>query len=163
MATSWNIDNYPPEQIHCAAICAAEDAARVVAFIDAAGLRDSANKPFPFPPQFLLDLGAAFRLLTWEQLGIRLPPELGLPCGRDALLELLHRRTNTIADSRVAEPFGRLARAVFEVSTTHFVWNAKIADQADVRMVSDDQEEPFLTALAKVLWNHRLLPNRGDA
>src|SRR5262245_6438845 len=67
---------------------AERDADTVGMFLTALGLHATPARSIPLPATFLLDLGAALRLLAWEQAG--LPPQevAGLPPARQALTDV---------------------------------------------------------------------------
>src|SRR3954451_8327325 len=75
---------YPPELIARVAEQAARDADLTAHFLKGVGLAPPAGTTRPLPSGFLLELGAALRLLAWEVDGLDLN-ESGLPTARDAI------------------------------------------------------------------------------
>ena len=77
---------FPPELIARVAEQAARDADLTAHFLTAVGLGPPPGRARPLPGDFLLELGAAMRLLAWEVDGLDLH-ESGLPAARDAILQ----------------------------------------------------------------------------
>ena len=69
-----SLSQFPPDLVQAVAEDAAADADRVGQFLDALGLRPTgdgaAPAPLRLPSSFLIGLGAAMRLLAWEQRGL---------------------------------------------------------------------------------------------
>src|SRR5262245_23659798 len=74
-------DALPSELEVAVAVHAARDADHVCRFLDRLGLPATPEKPRPMPAGFLLDLGAALRLLAWEVQGIFIHREAGAARG----------------------------------------------------------------------------------
>src|SRR4051812_6170692 len=78
------LPDLPPDLTHAVARDAARDADRVGLSLGARGLAP----PLPLPAAFLLGLGAALRLLLWEQQGLDAHRQAGLPPARQALRDV---------------------------------------------------------------------------
>ena len=61
---------------------AEQDAELVAAFLQAIEVRACSRQPLALPESFLLELGAALRLLEWESHGFEFQSKGGLPPGR---------------------------------------------------------------------------------
>src|SRR5919107_152623 len=84
--------NAPTEAFHDALVEAvareaARDAENVAEFLRELGFVPSADRPVRLPPAFLLHLGAALRLWTWESSGLRVHRDSGLPGAEQAIIE----------------------------------------------------------------------------
>lgn len=77
--------DFPPELIESVATNAAADADRVGWLLDRVGLGPPPGGTRRLPGDFLLNLGAALRLLDWEQAGISVHRDAGLPTAADAV------------------------------------------------------------------------------
>src|SRR5262245_66603975 len=85
------LDQFPADLLQAVAQHAAADAERVVRFLDASGLRATrpgTGVPSALPTFFLMGLGAALRLLLWEEAGLHAHRDAGLPSAQEALREV---------------------------------------------------------------------------
>jgi hypothetical protein len=154
MPTATYLDQLPPDVVHAVAHAAARDAVRTVLFLDALGLRPPPGQVLPLPAGFLLDLGAALRLLIWSQAGINPRHVAGLPPAQEALRDVLLSLRQPPAGAAQAEAPGTLARRVMAAFVEHFAWCGPIELDADLTLGAAD-EEAVLEALADFLWAHR--------
>lgn len=142
------LPDYPPELIQAVVRNAARDADHVGVFLRALGLSASLEKPLSLPTHFLLELGAALRLLIWERQGFFIHQQAGLPAARQALRAVF---------SSLNDPTAALAELPYRVmclSVENFAWNAQEELGADV-CLEEAEEEMLLEALADFLWAHR--------
>jgi hypothetical protein len=148
---------FHPDLIRAIKEDAERDADLVGAFLDVTGLAPSGRRPqgapLAVPGDCLLRLGAALRLSLWEQLGIRLHLDHGLPPARQALIDVLRTATGQ-AQAEAAERARSLAGRVLALSVEHLAWNGRVELGADVVLGAADQEQ-LLEALADYLWTHR--------
>ena len=75
--TDNSLAAYPPELITGVAEQAARDADLTAHFLTAVGLAPAPGKVRRLPSEFLLELGAAMRLLAWEVDGLDLQVRAG--------------------------------------------------------------------------------------
>jgi len=104
---------YPPELIARVAEQAARDADLTGYFLKGVGLAPPAGTNRLLPRDFLLELGAAMRLLAWEVEGLELH-ESGLPTAQDAILEVFQDATRRLHDPSAPAP--SRAQAVFRLT-----------------------------------------------
>src|SRR5437868_5648101 len=95
---------YPPELIERVADQAARDAQLAANILDEAGLAPSPGGVRSFPAEFLLELGAAARLLAWESAGLELHRQAGLPAAREALQMAFRDAARRLADPATIAP-----------------------------------------------------------
>ena len=108
----------------------------------------------PLPAAFLLDLGAALRLMAWEQAGINPQHVAGLPPAQEAIRDVLLSLRQPPTGAAQADAPGTLARRVGAAFFEHFAWCGLGELDADVTLGAAD-EEAVLEALADFLWAHR--------
>src|SRR3954467_4937985 len=114
--TDNSLAAYPPELIARVAEQAARDADLTAYFLKAVGFIPPPGTTIFLPGEFLLELGAAMRLLAWEVDGLDLH-EFGLPTARDAILQAFRDATRRIDDP--SSPAPSLRRAVFRITVEH--------------------------------------------
>jgi hypothetical protein len=157
-----DLSTFPTDLVRATVLNAARDAEYAARLLELLGQTPAgrwfAEKPV-LPPAFLLCLGAAMRLLMWEQNSIRIHLAAGLPPAREALRDVFHSPIDPEAASRIED----LPERVFRLSVEHFAWAGRIELAADVTLDPVD-EEMALEALADFLWNYRNLgqPQRRD-
>ena len=143
---------FPTELVTAVVGEASRDAERVDVFLKRLGLENCANRTVQLPAHFFLDLGAALRLLDWEERGIGVHLDVGLPPARQAVREVLLSLT-AMPDSP-STPADSLAYRVMIVFIEHFAWSGCAELGADVTL-GETHEEAFLELLADFLWEHR--------
>jgi hypothetical protein len=152
-----SLSAFHPDLIRAVVQDAERDADLVVAFFDVTGLAPSGRRrqdaPLALPGDCLLGLGAALRLSLWEQQGIRVHLDHGLPPARQALIDVLHTATGQ-AEAEAAERARSLASRVVALSVERLAWNGRVELDVDVVLGEADQEA-LLEALADFLWTHR--------
>ena len=152
-----SLSAFHPDLIRAVKGDAERDADLVGAFLAVTGLAPSGRRtrgaPLAVPGLCLLRLGAALRLSLWEQLGIRVHLDHGLPPARQALIDVLHTATGQ-AEAEAAERSRSLASRVLNLSVERLAWNGRAQLGADVVLGAADQEQ-LLEALADYLWAHR--------
>jgi hypothetical protein len=131
---------------------AARDADRVCLFLGFLGLRGSPENPMPMPAVFLLHLGAASRLLTWE-LQSFLDRTAGLPEARQAIRDAFQSLHDPKADA------ADLCVKVLRHSLERFAWNGRRDLDADVALDDLTGDDAALDALAEFLWASRHFNN----
>src|SRR5436190_11921557 len=124
MSATPYLSNLPPDLVTAVAVEAARDAEYVVLFLDefldAMGLRPAVGERIPFPAAFLLDLGAALRILSWEQAGLHPQEVAGLPSAHEALENVLGSLQPESLVTEVANPRSTLAFRVLVAFVEHF-------------------------------------------
>ena len=157
VASPLSLSAFHPDLIRAVKGDAERDADLVGAFLAVTGLAPSGRRPqgapLALPGDCLLRLGAALRLSLWEQLGIRVHLDHGLPPARQALIDVLRTATGQ-AEAEAAERARSLAGRVLALSVAHFGWAGRIELGADVVLGAADQEQ-LLEELAAYLWRHR--------
>lgn len=140
---------FPPEQIRCAEDGANRDAEQVAAFLSGFGFT-AEDGPLELPEEFLVELAAAVRLLSWELQGFDVHRKAGLPSADDAIIAVFLRHLKAEApDAHFAPP-----KVVLGLMLDRFAWTGPaeldgevLLDQPDVDSWADD--------LATLLWNLR--------
>jgi hypothetical protein len=150
--------HFPAELIESVTRDAESDAERVFEFLDLIGLRpvgEGADRiPVKLPAYFLLRLAATLRLWSWEQKGLLVHQEAGLPSATDALRELgrsialpgsLHEEKQT-AD--------QLSQGVLRVAIDRLAWSGRAYLDTDLA-IGEPDEDTLVQAMADLLWAHR--------
>jgi hypothetical protein len=145
---AFSVADYPTEMVAAAAFEGARDADRVCRFLRYLGLDASPDRPRLMPPNFLLHLGAALRLLVWEVQGFFFHRAAGLPEARQAIRDAVLSLNNPNADST------ELCQTVFRLSIERFAWSGPPELGVDVTL-DEAQEDMLLNALADFLWTNR--------
>ena len=143
----------PPELVEATAREAARDADRVGQLLHELGFVPSPGRPVRLPAAFLLDLGAALRLLGWELGGLHVHRDAGLPPAEQAL----HDAFGLLAPKSGAEPRHsvELSRKVVALFAERFAWLGRHDLDADVMLDDHVDEDDLVGALAELLWNAR--------
>jgi hypothetical protein len=128
-------------------------------FLDRIETAYSHNRTYRIPLAAVLQLGAALRLLTWENAGITAHRSAGLPPAREALI------TAARVLAGVGSPDPEFPTRVLGVYLDCFAWDAPDILKADA-VVSPLQveEDVAVKAVAEFLWAARRprTPNRED-
>ena len=140
--------DFARDLVTAVAVDAARDASRVVLFLDALGLEATPEKPMSLPSRFLLQLGAALRLLDWEAQGFSFHRAVGLPEAR----EVIRHAFGSLNDSTV--DWKDLCVCVLRLSLERFAWHGWRDLGAPVA-IDDLDDEAALDALAEYLWATR--------
>ena len=156
MSMIGSILNLPNDLVRFVADDAARDANRVAIFLDVLGLQACPSKPITLPAGFLLDLGAALRLLLWERNGLRVHRDAGLPSAHEAIVSTFKGITNPNSCA-----WGELSLRVLVLSVEHFAWSARFELEADI-LLDTPEEEAALDAMAQFLWDHRHLRHESQ-
>jgi hypothetical protein len=127
---------------------AAADAHRVVVFLNALGLQGTPEKPLYLPARFLLYLGAALRLLSWELQGLHVHREAGLPDARRGIADAFQSLVDPAMDPNELE--GR----VLGVYVERFAWHAHRDLGAEVAL-DDLDDDAALDTVAEFVWAAR--------
>ena len=146
------IDPVPEELSEAVAREAARDAENVVLFLSELGFTPSGDRPVRLPAAFLLALGAALRLLTWESSGLHVHQDSGLPGAERAIIDAFGHLEDT-AEVEALPPV-ELPRRVVALFADRFAWHGRRDLDADV-VLDDYDDEAALDALAQFLWEAR--------
>ena len=146
---SLDLSLLPPELIRSVAEDAASDADRAAFFLSEVGLALLPGQARRLPAHFLLDLGAAMRLLIWEQAGLTIHLEAGLPCAREATLQVFREALPEAGGST-----SWLAQAVFRLSVDRLAWSGRRDLDADILLDMPD-EDALVEVMARFLWANR--------
>src|SRR3954453_197751 len=117
--TENSLAAFPPELIARVAEQAARDADLAAEFLKGVGLDPPPGTTRALPGDFLLELGAAMRLLAWERDGLELR-DSGLPAPQAAILEAFQGAIRRIHDP--SSPAPSLGRIVFRISVELLAW-----------------------------------------
>jgi hypothetical protein len=149
---------FPHELVQAVAHDAAGDADLVALFLMAfskGGGWGNTNQTPRLPADFLLELAGTMRLLAWEQQGIRVHLEAGLPASGVALrgaFRLLRDR----AGGHLPESPELLLPRILRLFTGRFAWRARAELGAEV-LLGEADEDQLAEALADLLWENRHL------
>ena len=141
---------FPVELVEAVALEAEADADRVVEFLRELGMLRAEHPPVYFTADLLLFLGAVLRLNNWEELGLQIHLDAGLPTA-----------TKTLADAiRSVGELGKavypkdLPKAVTALFIERFAWHGRRDWDAAFALDALD-EETAVDALAELLWSRR--------
>jgi hypothetical protein len=148
--SSLSISDIPADMVAAVAANAARDADCVGLFLNRLGLGATPERPRPMPAAFLLHLGAALRLLTWEAQGFFFHRAAGLPEAPQPIRAAFESLAEPDADPT------ELCVAVLRLSVERFAWSGPPELGADVAL-DEAQEDALLEALADFLWARRSL------
>ena len=136
---------------------AADDADRVGHFLQAVGLipeqHGQTEAPVRLPMDQLLGLAAGLRLYAWEQNGLRIHREAGLPSAREVILKVL-RSGASMAGPATTNDGKLLWASVMALFMERFAWSGRADLGADI-LLGDAEDDTFIEALADFLWAHR--------
>ena len=113
----------PDELVEAMAREAARDAENVAVFLRELGFTPSDDRPVRLPAAFLLDLGAALRLLMWESSGLRVHQDSGLPGAERAIIDAFGHLDAT-AEVEALPPV-ELPRRVVALFADRFAWHGR--------------------------------------
>ena len=134
----------PPEMVAAAAVDAERQAQWVAQFLGALG--EGALPKNRLTWQFLLHLGAALRLLQWEEQGFVFHRQVGLPEAHQAIRDAM-------GSLKAADPTGFCVK-VLRLSIERFAWDGPRELGADMAL-DDWTEDTALDTLAEYLWATR--------
>jgi len=146
---------FPAEQVRYAGQCASIDADRVAAYLSRLGYKPTPENPIALPRGLLLDFDAIQRMRAWEEAGINVHRQAGLPSAEEADIDLT---ILCIASGRKiphSYVFGTLASKVFVPVWNRFVWEGLNLVGADIVLPFADNEDEMIDAIAEYLWNSR--------
>ena len=144
----FSIADLPADMVTAVEFDASRDADRVILFLNSLGLGASPEKPMSIPGVFLLHLGAALRLLSWEAKDFFFHFAAGLPKARQAIRDAFKSLDNPNADAT------ELCVAILRLSVERFAWSGPTDLGADVSL-DEVQEDILLDAMADFLWASR--------
>jgi hypothetical protein len=110
--------------------------------------------PLSFPANFLLELAAVLELGYWEQLGLSVHRDAGLPSYREAVTGLAGRVARGPAEFEGSDA-APLSRRVLCVWLERFAWNGQDLLQTEIALGDIDEENAFADLVAEFLWQHR--------
>jgi hypothetical protein len=139
-----SLSEYPIEMVSAVAIEAARQAELACAFLNFLGIPASKN----LPAAFLLHLGAAMRLISWESHGFFFHGDGSVPEGKEAIRDAFRSLAAPKAD-----PTG-LCVNVLRLSIERFAWTGQRDLHADMAL-DDITDDAALDALAEFLWASR--------
>ena len=142
----------PAELVEATAREAARDADRVGQLLHELGFVPSPDHPVRLPAAFLLDLGAALRLLDWELGGLHVHRDAGLPPAEQALHDAFRGLVESAGANGAADR--DLARRVVALFAARLAWHGRPELGAEVALDHLD-EDAMLDALAAFLWARR--------
>jgi hypothetical protein len=148
LQSAFSPNDLPAEMVAAVAADAARDADRVGLFLEQLGLGATPEKPRPLPAGFLMDLGAALRLLVWEAEGFFGHREAGLPTAEQAIRDAFRFLTDPEANP------AELSVLVLRLSVERFAWSGQPELGADIAL-DEAHEDVLLEALADFLWARR--------
>ncbi|MDB5312677.1 MAG: hypothetical protein JWO38_6879 [Gemmataceae bacterium] len=146
------VAHLPPELVRSVADDGVLDAHRVGTFLQALGLTPPPGRTYRIPLDVLLNLGAALRLVLWEEAGLTVHREAGLPAAGDALQTVFFDAVPEPGETRAPDPW--LFLAVFRLTVDRFAWSAPSLLAAEVLLDVPD-EETLVEAMAHLLWTAR--------
>jgi hypothetical protein len=149
---------FPPELITRALEQAVRDADLTAHILTHVGLGPPPGEVRHLPATFLLELGAACRLLAWEVAGLTFHCQAGLPSARDALRDAFRDAAARAADPSAPDPGPALSRAVFALTVDRLAWTGPAYLRAEVLLDTPD-EDALVEAMARFLWDHRHRPS----
>jgi hypothetical protein len=149
------MNQYPPEQVRYAGQCAEIDADRVIEFVRKLGITFFPEKPVRISKGLLLDFAAVLRMQSWEEAGIDVHRQAGLPSAEEAEICLGILCWATGRGIPHIYKFGRLADKVFDLMWNRFVWEGLDLVGADVLLPPLEDEDGMIEAIAEYLWNSR--------
>jgi hypothetical protein len=154
--TDNSLAAYPPELIARFAEQAAGDGDMTVHFLKVVGLAPPPGETLELPSDFLLELGAAMRLLAWERDGL-VVHESGLPTARDAIRQAFRGLLQCIQDPFSPAPASSLCRDVFRVTVERLAWVGPRDLHAEIVLDLPD-EDALVESMARFLWDRRRAP-----
>lgn len=152
---------FPPELISRVVEQAAQDAALVPPFLKAFGIVSAEGKPLSLPADFLREFAAATRLCVWEQQGLTLHQEAGLPSAGHAFQRVFREATARELDPLAPAPTSSLSLAVLKLTIESLAWAGPLYLNAEILLGMPD-EDTLVEAMARLLWAQRQAPPFQD-
>jgi hypothetical protein len=148
--------SFPDELLAAITLEAEADAERVAAFVRQLGIESSPESPFSASADLLLFLGAVLRLASWEESGLRIHLDAGLPTAVAAFVDAFH---SVVKQGKPT--VGRdLSNAVLALFIERFAWHGRSDWDAAIVLDSFD-EDTALDALAELLWRGNMVELGG--
>lgn len=133
---------------------AEQDAQNVAIFLRRLDPQQQCNGPPTYwPASFLIGLGAALRLLTWDLAGLTLHLESGLPHGEQAVRMVIMWCTSWKPEDRDRAVLDMVCRTI-DLARKRLVWESQTLIGSPIQMnaVCDAAfEDILLTAVARYL------------
>jgi hypothetical protein len=123
------------------------------AVYDRAGIDAATARSCPLPAGFLLDLGAVIQLALWEDAGLTVHIEAGLPTS-DVAAKELERRAKLGPSAFATVTRLDLWFKVKEIWAEHFAWQGEEMFGAEIALARID-DDVLVNALADFLWRNR--------
>lgn len=150
MAANQPTPFFPSELVRAVSLVAIRDAKNVGFFLRALGFQ---LQDLRLPVRFMLELGAALRLVIWEGLGLRVHLEAGLPSAHD-LLVCIFREVLSVDYKNPDGTNPPLLNKVLRLVIERFAWAGPQDLGADL-VLGEAEEEQLVEILATLVWNHR--------
>ena len=112
---------FPPELVGAAAAEAEADADRVVEFLRELGMLSEGHSPLFLSADLLLFLGAVLRLNSWEEVGLRVHLDAGLPTATKILADAIR---SAMELGRAVYP-KELSHSVTALFIERFAWHGR--------------------------------------
>jgi hypothetical protein len=146
----------PPDRVEALSRETERDAHRVAVFLGEFLQRVPFSIPpttWTFPSSFLLALGIGLRLLYWEDHGVIIHRDAGLPPAMKVICETFEQ----LPLKEDADRWSRAVRLFHEVTwlgAEHIAWHGQ-TEMGGEFVVGQVDEDVFLESLAQLLWHHR--------
>ncbi len=147
---------FAEELVEAATAEAEADADRVAEFLRELGMLRPGESSVHLSADLLLFLGAVLRLNYWEESGLQVHRDVGLPTASKILADAIRSVTET---GKAVYP-KELCNVVNALFIDRFAWHGRRDLDAAVVLDSFD-EDAALDALAELLWSQRLADRGG--
>jgi hypothetical protein len=145
---------YPPELIARVTEQATQDAENVAILLQAFSLAPSDGSKRSYPAEFLLEVGAAARVLVWEMHGIGLFQRGVRLTAGDILLRVFEDATRRLRDPSTPASTLEFVYVVFHLNTERLAWTGPRDLQAEI-MLDFPDEDVLVESMAQLLWDNR--------
>jgi hypothetical protein len=145
---------YPPELIARVTDQATQDAEIVIVLLQAFSLAPPDGSERFFPAEFLLEVGAAARVLAWEVQGIAFSQGGVRLTAGDILLRVFEDTARRLRDPSAPAARFDLVDAVFRLNMERLAWTGPRDLQAEI-MLDFPDEDALVESLAQILWDNR--------
>lgn len=138
--------------IESLAVSEANKAARVIALLTGRQANNPGNPQIFLPREFLIAVGLAVRLTSWERNQLSFHTEAGLPSGAELLLIAIRLRSGR----ELAGIAARTSSSSLQLFYTSFIWAAQTELNASIG-IRNDLSVDQLDLIADFLWDNRHL------
>lgn len=153
--------SFPPaELLQCIKANAERDAEAVAEFLRRFfSMAGTGKPPIKLSAAFLVGLGFALRLVTWEDQGHRIHLEEGLPPALDVTRNVIQLAAAGAAlKSERESAFIELVARVQHLSIHRFAWEAPSILGSQM-VLGEVDEQALVDALARFVWDRRHQPS----